>query len=46
MYNDDDDPFTKNEDGDLKSNIPNDLPNISIVGDAADRYKKIKIKLN
>ena len=46
MYNDDDDPFIKNDDDDLKCNIPNDLPNINIVGDAADREKTIKIKLN
>ena len=46
MYNNDNDYFVTNEQSGEKTNIPNDLSNISIVGDTADRQKQIKLKLN
>ena len=46
MYNKDQettgDIYNQNE----KMNIPNDLPNIKVAGDTADRAKEVRLKLN
>ena len=46
MQNQDSETLINNMNDDKKINIPDNLSNIKIVGDTADRAKEIKLKLN
>ena len=46
FYNNDNETLQDNLNDNNKINIPNDLSNIKIGGDTADRAKEIKLKLD